>query len=507
VLRSAPFSQTEPKVAWNGQNYLVVWSERVVHPFNSDMGVFAMRVSPAGQVLDDPPIRLEDRTYVEDTDPCVASDGSGWVVMWSGLSDNGNNAVRGCTVAADGTAGVLQTLLASASGFYFPVNFEVAYSAGRYLFVSEHFPQGGSGNHVFGQLFDTALAKIGAQFDIGPGTGSGTNPIVAGNGTGFAVAWNTSADIRATPISTVGVSTVPGGVAVSGGAYVTYQLPSLTWDGSNWLIAFSSSVQAVYGLRAARVDAAGVLLGGAPIVVESGAWQMELAACVQTATGSLVVWSDARNAISNYNADRTDLYGAPISAGGTPGASACYSISPPAQTDPALAGDSAHGFLVACLAQTASTAAIQVQRVDASGTALDAEPIVLASGVRTLLHPSVAWNGSVWLVTWEQIANGPFAPAPSILGARVAPNGSVLDAVPIPIMPATLRKRPRSATVPGRGDVRARQPLPVRLHAPRARQRRRAARPRRGPVDRLVLTRRSRRGLRGPLDHRRGRTW
>lgn len=68
-----------PKVAWNGSVHLVVLDEPVAHAPESDRGVFATRVSPAGELLDATPILLEDQSYVDEFAPSVASDGTGRV--------------------------------------------------------------------------------------------------------------------------------------------------------------------------------------------------------------------------------------------------------------------------------------------------------------------------------------------------------------------------------------------------------------------------------------------
>ncbi len=434
VIRSAPFSQALPKVAWNGSIYLVVWEEQVAHTYESDRGVFALRISTAGVALDAAPILIEDTTYVEEFAPCVASNGSNFAVIWGGVS-GGADAIRGAFVDANGVVGPLTTLLKASIGFYVPRNFELAYSNGKYLVVSEHFPVGGSTNDVFGQLLDSNLVKIGAQFDLGAATNFGSNPVVASNGVDFCVAWNAYNSLRVTPVSSAGSIAVPGGVDVSGGAYVAYQLPSIAWDGASWIVPFTAGSFGNYVIDVARVDANGNLLGGAPLTIDSSTKTMELPTVSPIAGGSLVCWSDARNALSSYANDFEDLYGAKLDLAGGFGASQCYSVSIPAQTDSDLAGDATHGFLVTFLSQTQATATIAAQRVGSNGVALDAQPIALATGIRTLRNPAVAWNGALWFVAWEQDGNGPFAPAPSIVGVRVDASGNVLDASPIAIMP------------------------------------------------------------------------
>src|SRR6185436_6186890 len=94
-------------------------------------------------------------------------------------------------------------------------------------------------------------------------------------------------------------------------------------------------------------------------------------------------------------------------------------LSPPAQTQPELAGDAASGWLAVFLSQSQSTASVKAQRIGASGNVLDAQPITISSGLRTRRNPAVAWNGSLWLVVWEEIgAPGPTG-AGQVFGVRI----------------------------------------------------------------------------------------
>ena len=428
LLDTGSFAQGFPKVAWNGSNYLVVWCSYASHQYNNDGAIYAMRVSPQGQALDTPPLVLADEVYEEEFFPALASNGVDWAVTWNG------DEYEGCIVAADGTVGPTLTLFNPFS-FYMPRQGELAWSGGRYLFVSEHFPNGGSTNHCFAQFFDAALNKIGGEFDLGVASNYGTNPSVASNGSSFCVAWlSNTGGMRATPVSATGAIAVPGGIALSNGLYVDYNLAGCTWDGANWVVAFTAgNAWSSASVRVTHITTAGAVLFGSQ-AIEQGAWEMERPACVQTTNGALVVWSDGRNATGSV-ADRLDLFGATVAQDGSFAASACLSMSPPAQTDADIAGSFSSGFLIAFLSQTQSTATIHAQRVNASGVAFDAQPIVVSSGIREKRNPAVAWSGGVWLVVWEEMPNGSPNGNGGVFGARVAANGAVLDATPILIMP------------------------------------------------------------------------
>jgi len=434
TLRRGTNSPRDPRVAWNGANYLVVWDELVRHASQSDRGVYAARVSPAGQVLDDPPLLLADTSYVDEGYPVVSSDGGSWVVAWSGLV-GGADAIQGCVIAADGVPGAPRTLLTATSGFYFPVNFELASANGRHLFVSQHMAPGVSNVQIFGQLFDPALNRIGGELQLSTGAAA-ADPAVAGQGAEFCVAWRSANQyIRATPVSSAGAVAVFGGVDLFGGAplYAGFQLPAVAWDGAQWTVAFGTSSGQNSALYAARL-AGSVLAAGSPFVVSQGAWQITRPACASLPGGVQLVWDDTRNhpnPVAGFASDRTDLVGAALATGGGAGPVETLSQSPPAQLDVQVAGDAVQGYLVAFFSVTQTSTRVAVQRLAPDGQALDPEPRIVHSGARTLTELDLAWSGSNWMLTWEEFSTS----GSSVHGLRVGLDGAALDPAPVLLLP------------------------------------------------------------------------
>ena len=54
VVSGMPWIQRFAKVAWNGENYLVVWQSEFSSQLTYTDAIFAARVAPDGTVLDDP---------------------------------------------------------------------------------------------------------------------------------------------------------------------------------------------------------------------------------------------------------------------------------------------------------------------------------------------------------------------------------------------------------------------------------------------------------------------
>src|ERR1051325_2215639 len=76
---------------------------------------------------------------------------------------------------------------------------------------------------------------------------------------------------------------------------------------------------------------------------------------------------------------------------------------------------------------------IYAARLDANGQLIDTTPILVAQATFDQSVPQVAWNGQNWLVVWntERVAN--YTTTKDVLGARVSPQGVVLDSQPIVI--------------------------------------------------------------------------
>jgi hypothetical protein len=428
VVAAGPFAQVDPKVAWNGTNWLVVWTSSRATEFAVTRGLYAARVSPSGALLDDPPIRIDDDDGVDERFAYVASDGTGWAIVWPDLV-GGTDMIAGCTVDANGVVGPKKVLATATSSFYLPMNARLAFCQGRYLMTSEHYTPGGVSSQfydVYGQLFDAALNPLAPEFAISTALGSQVKTWVAANDFQFYVAWMFNG-INGTPIALDGSVVVPGGLNITTQVANDPQ-PHVAWDGDGWLATWENG--SVFG---ARLSAQGQITT-APFVIESGAQQGNNLTESVPAGGasvpgqSIVVWNDRRTEIG-------DLYAKTVDASGVGSAAAALVAGPPAQTHPSLDGTRDAGFLVAFLSETSGVKRVVAQRVDASGRAIDPEPIELFAGNPGVRAPSVAFDGAHWLVAWPVAAvPGTGLTHARVFARRVRADGVVLDAAPIDVM-------------------------------------------------------------------------
>jgi len=87
VLTMDPGAQEDPKVAWNGQNWLVVWEHETKAPdgVGSPVKIYGCRVAPDGTVLDAPFEIYKAPGYAGDMIAMdVAANGGDWLVIGPG---------------------------------------------------------------------------------------------------------------------------------------------------------------------------------------------------------------------------------------------------------------------------------------------------------------------------------------------------------------------------------------------------------------------------------------
>ncbi|MFL5731583.1 MAG: S-layer homology domain-containing protein [Chloroflexia bacterium] len=419
VVAEATWDQFSPQVAWNGQNWLVVWNTQRVAGLTSTVDVMAARVSPEGVVLDPNGIVVDNSPTVDELYPVVASDGSNWAVVW--FDQESYFELRAARVAPNGTVMDPSGVPVYAPQFpHAPYNPTIAFAGDEYLLAWA------DNNDIKGERLSTALAPMGGLITISAQIGNENMPDVASNGTDFFVAWQDGRDLQTVEVFGARVAHAgqvldPAGIDISAGNG-GFPSPDVIWDGTQWFVTWEANNSSVY---AARVASTGTVLdpGGRSVVAGTGS----VPAIGSLGTGgALVTWTDLRaGGFTPY-----DVYSAPISAAGTVGTASPISMGAPSQRQPDLAPNGT-GYLSVFVSEVSGETRIKGQRLDANGNALDQEPFLIQGGARNLRDPRVAWNGTLYLVVWENSAGL----NSTIAGKRVAADGTVLDPSPISIMP------------------------------------------------------------------------
>ncbi|MFN0206150.1 MAG: hypothetical protein ACKVS6_07530 [Planctomycetota bacterium] len=402
--------QRAPRVAWNGQDWLVVFDSNTPIGGYFTHQVAAVRVSGQGVVLDTTPIAFgssQSAAYYG-----VASDGNNWVIASTGTS--GNTGILARRVSPAGVvldpAGV--EIVPATYFIYF--NVDLAYTSG--VFLTTWNESAGTK----GLRFNSSLVNLDTTPRLFAPSGRGR---LAANTTQFFLAWERPGwyiytDVLGTRIDPAG--NVLNATPISISANESYgPNPTVTWSGSQWVVAWLKASRAY----AARVSTIGTVLDPSGVSMTSGtANQYSPSIGALPGGSSLVVWDDIRNS-------NDDLYGNTLSAAGVAGTEKAIAVSPESLTVPRIAtGDGI--YLVTYRAAGASTSRILAQRVAKSGVALDANPFEVTSASHVLLTPGgAAWNGSVFLIVW---ADGQQS---KIFARRMDSNGVFLDPSPIFVLP------------------------------------------------------------------------
>lgn len=190
--------------------------------------------------------------------------------------------------------------------------------------------------------------------------------------------------------------------------------PGIAFDGTNFLVPYLQGTD----IYARRVTPGGVVLDSTPIAVSVGLNQFASVPSVAfDGTNYLVVWTATRNGVN-------ELYGARLTPTGTvldPGGVKITIGGDPKIRVPGIAFNGAN-YLVAWRTNYDH---IYAARISPSLANLDAPGGFPIATVGTSYYPSVASDGINYLVVWHDGRNS-FG-GWSIYGARVTPQGSVLD--------------------------------------------------------------------------------
>ena len=415
AVDEAPWDQLNARVAWNGTHYLVVWESTRPTQFYRTQGIYAARVDPAGVVLDQPPIVIDDQDDYDERFPELTSDGSGWMVAWTDNLGTVGSRLDGAYVDGSGLVLFKRTLVPSTSPL--PTNYRVSHAGDRFAAIFERNYSSGIG----ARLYDAGLTQVGAELSMG----AGGRPALGSNGSEFYAAWN-SGGVLGTPITTSGAMATPGGALLSGALQLNDARVAVAWDGTQWVAGITGSG----AVHASQVTPGGTVVAGSPFTISAGNLTAGDAAAANGNGRAVLAWTHGQSAIP-YNIDPFDIYGTAVTPLG-PGGVFPLTLSPPAQVHPAVAGEPGAGYLVAFQSRSTGLVEILAQRVAQNGAVLDATPIVVASGGSTLGGTlDVAFDGARWLVVWSELMPGGPPYLYRTFARRVNADGSLPDPAPI----------------------------------------------------------------------------
>lgn len=426
VISAAPSIQRSPSVSWDGTNYLVVWEDCR----NDTSDIYGARVSFAGLLIDSLGIPICTGPNWQHL-PSVAFDRSNYLVVWQDYyhgdpdeSDIFCTRMSRTGVVLDSPATAICELAGCQRR---PA---VAFGETDYFVVWEHgdlrgndlsFVRVDTSGQVALWMDPTEITSAGGwQRSASIAFGGGNQLVVWGDHRGL------DGDIYGARLTDWSVLD-PSGIAISNAPdYKWYA--SAAFDGTNYLVVWQDYRSGTdYDIYAARVDQSGVVLDpvGIPISTEIADQMYPRAAF--DGTNYLVVWEDARLPHDGY--DVNAVFGARVSQSGVVLDQAGIHISPDDHWvfSPSVAFDGSDYLVI----WEDWGFDVFGARVTQSGVVLDSSGIDISLDSRGW-GPSIAFDGTNYLVVWERQYIWPVYEG-TIFGARVSKSGEVLDSTAITI--------------------------------------------------------------------------
>lgn len=176
VICNKPGGQVDPAVTFNGENFLVVWSDPA---YDRAGGIVVARVTPQGAVIDSG-VQVSEG----DASPDISFDGSRSLVVWSEeyLGIQGR-FVNNFAQPEDTVFTVARIAATSTEP-------KIAFGNGVYLVVYADFCTTGISLDIYGQLVSCQGQLVGNEIPIAEGSMIQSNPDIDYDGTNFIVVWS-----------------------------------------------------------------------------------------------------------------------------------------------------------------------------------------------------------------------------------------------------------------------------------------------------------------------------
>lgn len=241
-------------VVFDGVSFLVSWVNEADDAIYTGW-LQAVRVSPAGELLDTEPLMTPLRRGFRTT-LAVASNGTHTLLVGEAFVRGGDDPLSVVLVDQNGTAGdVIQLFSPEESRGV--SNVVVTSDGARFLVIWWEYPQ------VLGMWLGADGRPAGERFRIGESTFLPMASVASGGGISL-VAWATRGGLFVARVSPAGQVLDPGGKLIVPLESLQDVVPSLTYDGRSFVIAWAARTVAddplSVNLHGAEVSASGELL-------------------------------------------------------------------------------------------------------------------------------------------------------------------------------------------------------------------------------------------------------
>jgi titin len=309
-ISRAKRAQLQPMVAWNGSNFLVAWSDG---RSGADYDIYGTTVTPAGGVVKPGGVAIStavgDQSY-----PSARANGATWLVAWQD-DRNATTDIYSTRVTSAGsptnTSGV-----AISKAAHDQRRPSVASNGSGWLVVWGDRRPSNSNSDIYSTRVTTAGAVTNANgVAVSTAAHDQAAPSVAWNGSTYMVVWsdyrsNTSLDVYGSRISSAGATLNASGIAISKRTGVTEAGGTLTAIGSNFLVVWQDDRNGTFDIYGSRLSSSGGVLNANGIKVNGAAGDQAYPAIALNGNNYFPVWADSRTA-------STSIYGAKLSSTAT----------------------------------------------------------------------------------------------------------------------------------------------------------------------------------------------
>lgn len=470
VSGPSQMSEGPVSVAFDGTNYMAVWTD--------GHNVLGLRIGPDGVRLDEQSIQIAKGNSM--VFAVIAFDGTNHLVAWREYQA-GYHVVKARFVSAAGEPLGEPWQVSHANRHASTLS--VAFDGAHHLIVWNGH-DGGSTYDVFGaRVTPDGELPDGAGFVISAAASHQMWPSVAAGGGVFAVSWmdarSGNYDIYAARVSPAGGVIDTSGIPIATGS-AHQERPAIAYGGGTFLVTWNdgwalrfrllrpdgtlpasgtlvsgttrhSSVahdgggfQVVYsdhttssrlGAHLVRVSSAGGILRG-PTRLGPVRYTYESGVACSSG-GCFAAWRENRSGGIDIFGGRTDGTGAPLDGEGF-----LLSRGGRQQERPSVASDGTDYLIAYSVISDGSDWDVYAARISATGELLDAGAIPLGTSAYQEIHPSVAHGGGTYWVTWMDARGGHY----NLYTARVGSDGAVLDPGGRAVSPvATSQQMPSTA--------------------------------------------------------------
>ena len=318
ILLSADVNdKTYPAVASDGSGFLVAWMD-TRNQLLTAVDIYGAQVSKQGKIASSADIAITKENYHQG-DPAMAFDGTNYLAVWSDYRVSKTNSpdIHGARVSKAGQ--VLDT-----SGFSIAMAIKnqtvpaVAFDGTNYLVVWQDSRNKTKGNDIYGARVSTSGKSLDTTGIVisADTTSDRQHPTVACGTGGCLVVWQDSRsgnwDVYGARVDSSGKVQETSGLAFAKGSF-NQQRPAVASDGTDFLVVWhDDSEKGTYrnDIYGARVDKSGKLLDSPAIAISKALHFQEYPAVAHDGTNYLVVWSDRRTGVEYF------IYGARVDPGG-----------------------------------------------------------------------------------------------------------------------------------------------------------------------------------------------